>query len=77
MARRFEMIEAGYEYRTEGYTIRKGCERVNLTHTGHITLDRYGDRTYWMIYPDDEKQPLRKVHTLKEAKQYIIDKEDK
>lgn len=75
MKRTFEMVEKGWEYKTEGYTIKKGWERVNLTNTGHCTLDRYGDRQYWMIYPDDKTQPLRKVHTLREAKQYIIDKE--
>ncbi len=72
MKRIFTMVEKGWEYRTDGYTIKKGWERVNLTNTGHITLDRYGDRQYWVIYPDDAKQPLIKVHTLREAKQYIV-----
>lgn len=76
MKRTFEMVEKGWEYRTDGYTIKKGYDRVNLTHTGHCTLDRYGWKQKWTVYSDKDNC-LYVFHTLKEAKQYIIDKEDK
>ena len=71
MARKYEMVDKGYEYRTEGFTIKKSYVRQALTHTGFCTLDRYGWVQKWTIYPDDRTQPLRTYHTLKEAKAYI------
>ena len=75
MIRKFEMVEKGWEYRTDGYTIKKGYKHINLTNTGHPTLDRYGWEQYWMVYPDDKVKPLHSFHTLKEAKQFIVDQE--
>ena len=78
MKRTFEMVEKSWEYRTDGYIIKKGYDRVNRTRTGHCTLDRYGWEQTWTVYPDPDKDNRIYIfHTLKEAKQYIIDKEGK
>ena len=74
MKRTFEMVEKGYEYKTNGYTLKKGWYRKNLTNTGHITLDRYGWVQQWTVYPENENR-IYQFHTLKEAKAFIISRD--
>lgn len=70
--RRFDMIEKGWEYKTEGYTIKKGYSRKAITHTGFSVLDRYADVQHWTVYPDNEPYRMYHFHTLREAKAFII-----
>jgi hypothetical protein len=70
MKRTYEMIEKGWEYRTAGYTLRKGYDRKAVTHCGFSTLDRYADVQHWSVYPDDE-QVVYQFHTLAQAKAFI------
>ena len=72
--RKFIMVEKGWEYRTDGYTIKKGYDRKAITHTGYSTLDRYGWIRKWKVYPD-EKKVIYTFKTLKEAKQFISNKD--
>lgn len=75
--RRFEMVEKGWEYKTNGYVIKKGYDRVATTNTGFSVLDRYGWKRKWSVYPDREKR-IYSFSTLKEAKDFVIaqDKEE-
>lgn len=72
MARAFEMVEKGWEYKTAGYSIKKGYSRKAITHTGHPTLDRYADVQHWTVYPENEPYRIYQFHTLREAKAFII-----
>ena len=74
MKRKFEMIEKGYKYTTEGYTLEARWEKVNLTHCGFTTLDRYGDRKFWKVFPDNEYR-IYSFKTLQEAKNFIINRD--
>ena len=69
--RAFEMVEKGWEYRTEGYSIKKGYSRLAVTHTGFSSLDRYADIQHWTVYPENENR-IYQFHTLREAKAFII-----
>ena len=71
---KFEMVEKGWEYKTEGYIIKKGYDKKALTHTGFSTLDRYGWVQHWNVYPENENR-VYQFHTLKDAKNFIINKE--
>lgn len=75
MKRVFEMIEKGYEYRTDGYVIKKVYQRKAITNTGFSTLNRYANIASWHVYPDNE-YVMYEFHTLKEAKEFIIKKDE-
>lgn len=74
MKRTFEMVEKGWEYKTVGYTIRKGYSKKAITHTGFSTLDRYADVQHWTVYSETENT-IYQFHTLKEAKAFIINRD--
>ena len=74
MKRKYEMIEKGWEYKTEGYTLKKTYDRKAITHTGFSTLDRHALVQSWNVYPDNEAV-IYKFHTLKEAKDFINNKD--
>lgn len=74
MKRTFEMVDKGYEYKTAGYTIRKGWSKKAVTHTGFCTLDRYATVQHWTVYPENENR-IYQFHTLKEAKAFIISRD--
>lgn len=71
MARKFEIVEKGWEYKTEGYSIKKGYSKKAVTHTGFSTLDRYANTQHWSVYPENENT-IYQFRTLKEAKAFII-----
>lgn len=74
MARVFEMVEKGWEYKTAGYKIKKGYTKKAITHTGFATLDRYADVQHWTVYPETGNT-IYQFHTLKEAKAFIISRD--
>ena len=71
MARKFEMVEKGWEYRTDGYTIKKSYVRKAVTNTGFATLNRYADVQQWSVYPDNENM-IYVFGTLAKAKEFIV-----
>ena len=72
MKRTFEIIEKGYEYKTEGYTIKKGQHREIKVNTGFVTLNSYKWVSDWTVFPEDGKHIIYRFHTLKQAKDFII-----
>jgi len=73
--RKFEMIEKGYEYATEGYSIKKSYVRKAVTNTGYSVLDKYGWVQEWRVYPVDENT-IYVFRTLKEAKEFILKRDE-
>lgn len=74
MARKFEMVEKGWEYRTDGYKIKKGYDRKCVTNVGFITLNRYAYVRYWAVYPNNENT-IYKFSKLSDAKAFIISRD--
>ena len=68
---KFEMIEKGNEYKVKDLDIRicKSWARVNLTHCGFSTLDRYGWKANWNVYGFGNM--VHVFGTLNEAKAWI------
>lgn len=73
--RKFEMVEKGWEYKTEGYILKKGYSRKAVTHCGFSVLDRYADVQHWTVYPENENR-LYQFHTLREAKAFIVKRDN-
>ena len=71
MARTFEMIQKGYEYATEGYTISKFYDLVNTTNCGHSVLDHYRRVARWIVHQDGEPRCWTFPH-LADAKRFIL-----
>ena len=74
MARKFEMVEKGWEYRTDGYTIKKGYERKCVLRTVFNVKNRYADVRYWTVYPN-EGNTIYKFSKLSDAKAFIISRD--
>ena len=70
MKRQYDMVEKGYEYRTDGYTVKKTWQRKAVTNTGFSTLNRYANVAVWNVYPDDENVVYAFRH-LNDAKNFI------
>lgn len=72
---KFEMVDKGYEYKVEGMdvTLKKKWRRVAVTHTGHVTLDRYADKSFWYVYGLDDNI-IYEFHKLADAKAFVISK---
>lgn len=71
---KFEMIEKGYEYRAEGYTLKKTYVRRRVLRTSFGCMDRWADVQEWHVYPDDENV-IYIFHTLAKAKAFCISRE--
>ena len=72
--RKFEMIDKGFEYATEGYRIKKHYTRKALNNTGFSTLNRYGYVAEWCVYPESEHK-IYVFRKLADAKKFILNRE--
>ena len=74
MARKFEMVEKGWEYKTDGYVIKKGYEKKRVLRTAFGVMDRWADVRYWMVYPNDSNT-IYKFSKLSDAKAFIVSRD--
>ena len=74
MARKFEMVEKGWEYKVVGtdIQIKKSYQRKRQHKCEYSTLDSYKDVAVWSVYGLDKT--IYQFGQLKNAKKFVAEK---